>query len=214
MAKEIEGKIYAVLGIGRDLVKPIEGRQDAVGDRAASEKNGDWPDAETVRGIEPPREHRARRLSRSPIRYLDRRERTVSEVRDHLLGQELDGCGGRRGDRGAERAGVPRRRAFRARVRAGQARARAVGERADQAGARVTRGRPRADRRDARRSCSTAAPRVVASSSRALGAPASAVPGPPRDRRERERALGVLLRKGYDPELALDALAGYARRQS
>jgi regulatory protein len=38
-------------------------------------------------------------------------------------------------------------------------------------------------------------------------------PGPPRDRRERERALGVLLRKGYDPELALDALSGYARRQ-
>jgi regulatory protein len=37
-------------------------------------------------------------------------------------------------------------------------------------------------------------------------------PGPPRDRRERERALGVLLRKGYDPELALDALSGYARQ--
>jgi SOS response regulatory protein OraA/RecX len=29
----------------------------------------------------------------------------------------------------------------------------------------------------------------------------------PVDRRERERALGVLLRKGYDSELALDALA-------
>ncbi len=32
-------------------------------------------------------------------------------------------------------------------------------------------------------------------------------PSPPRDRRERDRALGVLLRKGYDLELALDALA-------
>ena len=31
-------------------------------------------------------------------------------------------------------------------------------------------------------------------------------PKPPRDRRERDRALGVLLRKGYDVELALDAL--------
>jgi regulatory protein len=31
-------------------------------------------------------------------------------------------------------------------------------------------------------------------------------PGRPRDRRERERALGMLLRKGYDAELALDAL--------
>jgi regulatory protein len=34
---------------------------------------------------------------------------------------------------------------------------------------------------------------------------------PPRDRRERDRALGVLIRKGYDPELALDALTAYGR---
>jgi regulatory protein len=32
---------------------------------------------------------------------------------------------------------------------------------------------------------------------------------PPADRRERDRALGVLLRKGYEMELALDALAAY-----
>jgi regulatory protein len=36
-------------------------------------------------------------------------------------------------------------------------------------------------------------------------------PQPPEDRRERERALGVLLRKGYESELALDALAAHAR---
>ncbi len=36
-------------------------------------------------------------------------------------------------------------------------------------------------------------------------------PSPPQDRRERDRALGVMLRKGYDPEVALDALAAYAR---
>lgn len=36
-------------------------------------------------------------------------------------------------------------------------------------------------------------------------------PDPPQDRRERERALGVLLRKGYESELALDALAAHAR---
>ncbi|MGO9958108.1 MAG: regulatory protein RecX [Solirubrobacteraceae bacterium] len=36
-------------------------------------------------------------------------------------------------------------------------------------------------------------------------------PSPPVDRRERERALGLLLRKGYENELALDALASYAR---
>lgn len=36
-------------------------------------------------------------------------------------------------------------------------------------------------------------------------------PDPPQERRERERALGVLLRKGYDSELALDAVSQYGR---
>jgi regulatory protein len=39
-------------------------------------------------------------------------------------------------------------------------------------------------------------------------------PAPPRERRERERALGVLLRKGYEPELALDAISGYVRERA
>jgi regulatory protein len=36
-------------------------------------------------------------------------------------------------------------------------------------------------------------------------------PTPPADRRERERALRVLLRKGYESELALDALTAHVR---
>jgi regulatory protein len=36
-------------------------------------------------------------------------------------------------------------------------------------------------------------------------------PTPPDDRRERDRALGVLIRKGYESELALDALRAHAR---
>jgi regulatory protein len=36
-------------------------------------------------------------------------------------------------------------------------------------------------------------------------------PAPSGDRRERERALGVLVRKGYDVELALDAIAAHTR---
>ncbi|MHB8692390.1 MAG: regulatory protein RecX [Solirubrobacteraceae bacterium] len=36
-------------------------------------------------------------------------------------------------------------------------------------------------------------------------------PEPPADRRERDRALGVMIRKGFDSELALDALSAYAR---
>ena len=36
-------------------------------------------------------------------------------------------------------------------------------------------------------------------------------PAPPRDRRDRERALGVLARKGYEYELAIEALAEHCR---
>ena len=46
---------------------------------------------------------------------------------------------------------------------------------------------------------------------RALGLLRRRFSSPPRERRERDRALGVLIRKGYDPALALDALAAYGR---
>jgi regulatory protein len=46
---------------------------------------------------------------------------------------------------------------------------------------------------------------------RALALLARRFPAPPQERRERDRALGLLIRKGYDPDLALDALAAYAR---
>jgi regulatory protein len=36
-------------------------------------------------------------------------------------------------------------------------------------------------------------------------------PEPPRDRRERDRALGVLLRKGYDSDTSVEAIGAYAR---
>ena len=36
-------------------------------------------------------------------------------------------------------------------------------------------------------------------------------PDPPRERRERDRAFSMLLRKGYESELAVDALAAHAR---
>jgi regulatory protein len=46
---------------------------------------------------------------------------------------------------------------------------------------------------------------------RALAVLRRRFPAPVGDRRERERALGVLLRKGYDSELALDAIAAHTR---
>jgi regulatory protein len=47
--------------------------------------------------------------------------------------------------------------------------------------------------------------------SRAMSLLARKFPEPPQARRERDRALGLLMRKGYDSELALDALSAYAR---
>jgi regulatory protein len=46
---------------------------------------------------------------------------------------------------------------------------------------------------------------------RALAVLRRRFPSPARDRRERERALGVLLRKGYDSDLALEAIAAHLR---
>jgi len=46
---------------------------------------------------------------------------------------------------------------------------------------------------------------------RALALLRSRFPAPANDRRERERALGVLLRKGYDSDVALEAIAAHAR---
>jgi recombination protein RecA len=54
LAKTIEQKIYAALGIGRDLVKPIEGRPDTATDDVAARRSGtagsesDWPAARPV----------------------------------------------------------------------------------------------------------------------------------------------------------------------
>ena len=39
-------------------------------------------------------------------------------------------------------------------------------------------------------------------------------PSPAGDRRERERALGVLLRKGYDTDLAREAIAAHTRESA
>lgn len=46
---------------------------------------------------------------------------------------------------------------------------------------------------------------------RALAVLSRRFPAPVGDRRERERALGMLLRKGYDPDLALEAIAAHMR---
>ena len=47
--------------------------------------------------------------------------------------------------------------------------------------------------------------------SRAMALLRRRFPRPPADRRERDRALGVMVRKGFDSDLALDALTAYSR---
>jgi regulatory protein len=46
---------------------------------------------------------------------------------------------------------------------------------------------------------------------RALALLSRRFPSPPHERRGRDRALGLLIRKGYDADVALDALEAYAR---
>lgn len=48
---------------------------------------------------------------------------------------------------------------------------------------------------------------------RALSILSNRFPSPPDTARDRRRALGVLMRKGYDYELAVDALTEYFRRR-
>ncbi len=47
--------------------------------------------------------------------------------------------------------------------------------------------------------------------SRALALLEQRFPEPPQERQGRQRALGFLLRRGYEPELARDALTAYSR---
>ena len=144
------------------------------------------------------------------FRYLSRRERTVSEMREHLVGrgvtvaaveQVIEELG--------EQGYLDDARYARVFAQDKRELEQWGSERIERA--LLARGVDRelvdetlADHNDAAEGGGELA--------RALALLRKRFPGPPRDRRERERALGVLLRKGYDPELALDALSGYARQ--
>ena len=171
IAKEIEGKVYEALGIGQDLVKPIDrdegptrrrsrrsrrpGRRRRWADRA-------WPASDErfarIRRDRPRR--RAGRRSPEVLvehardlawRALNRRDRTVDEVGGMLLGKRVEPSVADTGGRGADRARLPRRRPLRPALRRGPPPPRRLGLRADRAPAAGARGRPRAHRRRARR---------------------------------------------------------------
>lgn len=141
-------------------------------------------------------------------RYLNRRERTVSEMHEYLIGRATDAEAASGAIRMLIEQGYLDDARF-ARVFAQDKR-----ELQDWGSERIKRGLLGCGiDRDLVEATLVDAGAGDASADgereRALALLRRRFPAPPRDRGERERALGVLLRKGYDPELALDALSGY-----
>ena len=138
-------------------------------------------------------------------RYLNDRERTVGEMRGHLarlgLGhEEIDGA-----------LQVLIGRGHLDDVRFARLFAQDKRELEDWGTDRISRA---LSRRGLDREIVEDALRPISSESefeRAVDLLRRRFPVPPSDRRERDRALGVLARKGYDSELALEALTAYAR---
>ncbi len=141
--------------------------------------------------------------------HLSRRERTEAEVRAHLHRRELDPV--------EIDAAVAELRELGYLDDARYARLFAEDKRvlAEWGGERIQRAlRARGVDRAVIERVLAAGEREEAGESeldRALALLRRRFPDPPADRRERDRALGVMIRKGFDGELALDALAAYAR---
>ena len=222
VAKEIEAKIYAALNIGQDLVTPIDRepgaarrprppprrrRRDAAAGRAPAGCSvpceADVPAGERrVQDPEARLEH-ARALAWGA---LNRRERTEAELRA-LLARKRGRRGGRRGGprraarqsgyvddaRYAERFAEDRRRLDGWGAERIEQRLRALGVEPGVAAAAAAGARPPA--RSSR-------PRVALLRRR--------VPTVPATPRERDRALGILVRKGYGLDVAHDALRRHA----
>jgi regulatory protein len=140
-------------------------------------------------------------------RYIGRRERTVSELRRHLLEREVDEASvtetieelvgqGSLDDARFARLFVQDKREL---ERWGSERIKR---------ALLVRG---IDRELADAALCSAQPGEDGELDRALGVLRERFPVPPQGRRERERALGLLLRKGYDPDLAIEVLHAQRR---
>jgi regulatory protein len=159
--------------------------------------------------------------------YLSRRERTVRELRDHLAHRGIDAPAvesavkelivtGYLDDRRYARLFVQDRRRLdgwgSGRIRQALLTkgveadlvSEALAERDDGAGV-ARRGESMADGIDEDPDGPSG------ELGRALALLERRFPEPPAGRRERQRALAVLLRRGYEPELALDALAAHSR---
>jgi regulatory protein len=135
-------------------------------------------------------------------RYLSRRERTVHELREHLAARDIDPGG----------------------IAAAVDELTATGSLNDERyAAMFVEDRRELDQWGSGRIRRTLRDRGVAAElidaaleegsqaelGRALAVLGQRFPAPPTGHRERQRALGLLLRRGFEPELAIDALAAY-----
>jgi regulatory protein len=157
--------------------------------------------AEPVSGLPDPIEH-ALELAYA---YLNRRDRTVSEVRTHLERRDLDPAAVDEALATLTDQGYLDDGRF-ARLFAQDKRE------LEQWGTERIRGNLAArglDRELIDAALGGDSPETELERARALLE--RRFPSPPRDPRERERAVGVLLRKGYDSDTALDAVRAYAR---
>ena len=139
-------------------------------------------------------------------RYLGHRDRTVAEMRRHLEAKRVEPADDRRGGR-------------RARTSRATSTTRASRSASPRTAGRWTPGAPSGSSA----SCATSASRPSTSRRRWAPRPptrharprssccAAACTEPPRDDRGRERALGLLVRRGYDLELAYDAVRAFER---
>ena len=219
VAKEIESKVYDALGIGQDLVTPIEREPGAVEARGRRGGRGRWRREPRHGRVGPPLV--ARRGRRPGRRAADGPGGAAGARAGRSPGARSTGATGpssscaassprsasrpRRREVVLERAArgrLRRRRELRAALRRRPPAARRLGLGADRAPAARARRRARAHRRGARR----AGPRRTSWRRRSRCC-AGACPSRPATPRERDRALGMLVRKGYELELAYDAAA-------
>jgi regulatory protein len=154
--------------------------------------------------------------------YLGRRERTVSEVRQHLLSRRVDEVSvaaaieelveqGTLDDVRFARLFVQDKRELEQwgseRIRRGLLSRGIDPELADAALAAPETALPA-------HPAPAGDEEATSELTRALGLLRQKFPKAPHGRRERDRALGLLLRKGYEPELALDALHAHSGDQA
>lgn len=140
-------------------------------------------------------------------RYIARRERTVGEVRRHLLGREIDeGSAEAVIEELTEQGSLDDARFARLFVEDKR-------ELEQWGSERIRRGlQARGIERELAEEVlafNQSDPAEAGDHERAAALLRQRFPVPPAGRRERERALGMLLRKGYEPDLAIDALRAY-----